>query len=100
MEILYAPCKNKQEATTIAKTLLREKLVACANLIESTSLYSWKGKLKEEKEVIVIAKTKQAKKAEQRILSLHSYKVPCVLTVSAKANVAFEKWVNDHDTSM
>jgi len=98
MKIIYTPCKNEQEAKKIAKILLFEKLIACANLIPSTSLYTWNGKQEEKNEIILIIKTSQAIKVEKRIVELHSYSLPCILTFSAKANKDFEKWVkmNEH----
>lgn len=94
MVIIYCPCKNKTEAKNISKQLVKKKLIACANIIESESIYCWKNKLCNEKEAIIIAKTNKAKEAEKLIKKLHSYEIPAIIKINAKANKEFEKWVN------
>ncbi len=45
VRLFYVTCKDKQEAESIAKTLLEEKLVACANIFpEMESFFWWKQK--------------------------------------------------------
>jgi periplasmic divalent cation tolerance protein len=93
----YVPCKNKKEAEKITKTLLKEKLIACGNIIPVThSLYHWKGKLRKSTEALLLLKTtsKNQGKVMKRVEKLHSYDVPCVefLPVS-KVNTNYRKWV-------
>jgi len=75
--------------------LLNEKLVACANILPSKSLYFWQGKLNKETESILILKTTKEKATvvEKQIKELHSYELPCILKIEGKANEEFEKWV-------
>ncbi|MBI4141697.1 divalent-cation tolerance protein CutA [Candidatus Woesearchaeota archaeon] len=95
MIIVYTPCKDEKEAEKIAEALLNEKLVACANILPSKSLYFWQGKLQKENEAILILKTTKEKftAAEKKIKELHSYELPCILKIEGKANEEFEKWV-------
>ena len=99
LQLLYITCANHAEAVQIAKTLLAEKLIACANILgDSTSLYHWQGELKQQVETIMIAKTTQHKTADAmaRIRALHSYDTPCVLVLPIEvADVAFMQWVQD-----
>ena len=56
--MFYVPCSDKAEALKIANALVEQRLVACANILDScTSIYEWKGELKEESEAILIMKT-------------------------------------------
>jgi periplasmic divalent cation tolerance protein len=80
--IMTAP--NKQEAVNIVRALLEEKLIACANIVDSVrSLFWWKGKVEEEKEVLVMMKSKKAlfKTLSKRVTELHSYDVPEILAL-------------------
>lgn len=80
--VMTAP--NKQEAANIVRTLLEERLIACANILDSVhSVFWWKGKIEEEEEVLVLMKSQQTlfKKLSERITELHSYDVPEILAL-------------------
>jgi periplasmic divalent cation tolerance protein len=75
---------NREEASRIVNTLLEEKLIACSNLIDPiSSFFWWKGKIEEEKEVLVIMKSheKLFKKLSKRVTEVHSYDVPEILAL-------------------
>src|SRR5436190_5120515 len=96
--MIYVPCGGEQEATRIARTLLDERLIACANVYQSRSLYRWQGQIADETEWMLICKTTpdRATEAERRVLELHSYEVPCVLQiVPGHANPAYGAWVEN-----
>ena len=53
---------NSNVAAELAKTLVGEKLAACANLIPALrSIYRWQGKVQDENEVLVLFKTQRAR---------------------------------------
>ena len=57
--LLYVTCGNNDEAKTIARTLVNEKLIACANILgKITSIYRWEGAVAEDDEVAVLLKTR------------------------------------------
>jgi periplasmic divalent cation tolerance protein len=94
--MMYVPFGGEQEATRTARTLLDERLIACANVYRSRSLYHWQGQIADETECVLVCKTTpdRATEAERRVLELHSYEVPCVLQiVPAHANTAYRAWV-------
>ena len=65
--------------------------------MKAKSVYSWKGKLCKDNECIVFAKTSE-RKAEQcgkRIKELHSYELPAIIFLTAKASKEYGKWVDD-----
>ena len=82
--IVLVTVGNRQEAEKIVRVLLKERLIACGNIINNvSSLFWWQDKIEEEKEVLVIMKShgRLFKKLSKRIMELHSYDVPEILTV-------------------
>jgi len=82
--IVLMTASNKEEAIKIVRILLEEKLIACANMIEAiSSFYWWKGKIQEDKEVLVIMKSNKNlfKNLSSRIMKLHSYDIPEILAI-------------------
>jgi len=97
MVLAYITCKNKAEARKMASSLLEQKLIACANLFPIESMYNWKGKLQKDKEFALLVKTAASKykQMEKEVKKLHSYEIPCILRLAAKANREYEKWVEE-----
>ena len=95
MVILYVTCKNSKEAEKITFHLLTKRLIACANIFPIKSMYWWNGKIAKGKEHVIIAKTtaNNLKKAEKEIKRMHSYKVPCILSINASANKEYLDWL-------
>jgi len=100
MQLLYATFATKEEALAVARVLLDEKLIACANVVGgATSLYRWEGKVEEKPEAMMFAKTARAQEAVARIKILHSYELPCVLVLPVESgNAAFMQWVETQST--
>lgn len=71
-------------AEEIARALVSEKLAACVNILSNVrSIYSWKGAVQDEREVLMIIKTRTASlpAVEKLVQSLHSYEVPEIISV-------------------
>jgi periplasmic divalent cation tolerance protein len=82
--IVYTTIDNIQDARIIAHTIIEEQLVACVNIIpQIESIYRWKGKIEEENEYILLAKTTDThvKKTIQRIKDLHTYDLPDIIVL-------------------
>lgn len=96
--LLYITAGSAQEAASIARELLDARLIACANIIDGAkSLYRWEGKIAEESEVVLIAKTRGdlVEKVIDRVRQLHSYDCPCIVAVEIVAgNPAFLDWID------
>lgn len=99
LRLVYITTKDKEEARKIGKTLVEEKLTACVNIIDGMeAIYRWKGKIKEGKECILIAKTPYhiVKDLTQRVKELHSYDCPCVISLQLseqEGNEAYQQWL-------
>jgi periplasmic divalent cation tolerance protein len=94
---VYVTAKDEAEAMMIARTVVGERLAACANVLGSIdSVYWWQGRVCEENEVALILKTSEERKTEliQRIIELHSYECPCVVCLPiADGNRDFLNWI-------
>ncbi len=95
MIILYVPCGSEDEAKEIARALVEEKMIACANIHTSESIYEWKGSTVEGNEWVLLLKTVEARYGDvlKRIKELHSYETPCIMRIPVTANSEFEMWV-------
>jgi periplasmic divalent cation tolerance protein len=84
-------------AAEVAKTVVDEKLAACANILPALrSIYRWEGKVQDENEVLVLLKTRQAQyeRLKARILGLHPYEVPEVLAIPVEqGNQPYLDWI-------
>ncbi|MDS0276820.1 divalent-cation tolerance protein CutA [Halomicroarcula sp. S1AR25-4] len=67
-------------ASDLARTLVDDGLAACVNRVDCTSVYRWDGDVHEDDEVILLAKTTDARYAAlaDRVDELHPYEVPCI----------------------
>ena len=96
MTLIYLTCKDKQEAVKISKSLLNKKLIACSSLFPIRSMYFWEGKMQDNKEFAIMAKTKgkNFNLIKKEVKKMHSYDIPCILRIHAEANEEYGKWVN------
>jgi periplasmic divalent cation tolerance protein len=95
--IIYTTTRNEAESKKIAEALIKEKLVACANIIPRVfSIYEWQGKIEEENESSIIMKTRQnlVKETIARIKELHSYDVPGIEVIDiVEGNDNYFEWI-------
>jgi periplasmic divalent cation tolerance protein len=85
------------EAAGVAEALLKERLVACVNLVSGVrSRYWWKGTLEEAAETVMLMKTTDALAgaAVARLVDLHSYDVPEAVVLHIEGgNAAYLEWI-------
>ncbi|MBI2955609.1 MAG: divalent-cation tolerance protein CutA [Chloroflexi bacterium] len=83
MILIYIVCANTEEARRISSHLVEQRLAACTNMHPITSTYWWEGKVVEENEIALIAKTVPAnfERVKEAVLKLHSYQVPCIISI-------------------
>jgi periplasmic divalent cation tolerance protein len=95
--VTLVTCGSAREAKKIASALVREKLAACANVVPGiTSIYRWKGKIEQDREWLLILKSRAAlsRRLAARVRALHRYEVPEVVTLPIVAgNPAYLRWV-------
>ncbi|MET1111228.1 MAG: divalent-cation tolerance protein CutA [Allosphingosinicella sp.] len=94
---VYATFASDEEARRIARTLVEERLAACANILGACrSLYRWQGAIEESEEVAALFKTRAglAEALIARLAGLHSYDVPAaVVWPIAGALEGYGQWV-------
>ncbi|MEA3063839.1 MAG: periplasmic divalent cation tolerance protein [Sphingomonadales bacterium] len=94
---VYATFPTEEEARRIARTLVEERLAACANILgPCRSVYRWQGKIEEADEAATLFKTRAdlAEALIARLAELHSYDVPpAVVWPIDKALTAYADWV-------
>jgi len=95
--VIYCTVPNKKEGKEIAGALLEHQFAACINLIDKMeSIFSWDGEICEEKEVLMIIKTKKDlfDDVKRIIHKMHSYTVPEVISLPiAQADETYLKWI-------
>jgi periplasmic divalent cation tolerance protein len=80
--IVMVTTPSKQEAEKIAEHLLKERLIACANIIGPvSSIFHWSGKMEKAEEYLILMKSRKDLfgKLSEAVKALHSYEVPEIL---------------------
>jgi len=92
---VYITNPTKKEAKKIAKHLLKKKLIACGNIFPINSLYWWQGKIVDDNEFVLIAKTTKTnfKKVKNEVEKIHSYKIPCIIKIPVSSNKKYFNWL-------
>lgn len=89
-------------ATTMAKQLVEQGLVACVNILAPcTSMYHWQGKIESTQEVPLLIKTTQSRyiEVEAAICKLHPYELPEIIQVPITAGLpAYLQWITTETT--
>ncbi|NOX97579.1 MAG: divalent-cation tolerance protein CutA [Nitrospirae bacterium] len=96
MRLLITTCTEDQ-AEEIAGHLLKERLVACVNIVGPVkSKYWWEGKIETENECMLFMKTRDelVPLAEKKIKEVHPYQVPEIISLEIKeGNPEYFDWV-------
>lgn len=82
--IILVTTSSEEEAKKIAFSLVEKRIAACVNIINDIeSIYRWKGKILDEREVLILIKTRKRlyKSVEGEVRKLHSYEVPEIIAL-------------------
>lgn len=95
--MVYMTAADAAEASRIGRALVERRLAACANVLGPIrSFYWWDGKVQDDAEVALVAKTRADLVPEltRAVKELHSYQVPCVVALPvADGNPDFLAWI-------
>ena len=98
--IVYITVPSPEEGKKIAKALVEKRLAACVNIVPGLrSIYHWQGKICDEKELLLIAKTRYSlfERLEHELKSIHSYKVPEIIALPiVKGSKEYLDWIYEN----
>lgn len=96
--VVLTTVSNEEEAVQLVRALLDRRLIACGTLLPGArSIYRWQGKIADERETIVLLKTRSAvvDALEGAFSELHPYKVPELLVLSVDTGLEkYIEWIN------
>lgn len=96
--VVYITAASPEEAATLARALVSERLAACVNRLPVESIYRWQGAVEEAGEVLLIVKTRRAAldALAARVRALHSYTVPEIIALPVIAGwPPYLTWIAD-----
>ncbi len=82
--VVFVTAPNEADAARIGRTLVEERLAACANITgQIRSIYRWQDAIEDDAECLMILKTSQASLDAliDRANELHSYEVPEIIAL-------------------
>ena len=95
--VVLVTASSEEEAARIARALVDERLVACANLIGPIrSIYRWQGAVEDEREHLLVMKARadDVERIGERVRALHSYSLPEVLALPVRGgSAAYLAWL-------
>lgn len=101
--IVLCTVGREQEAHSIARQLVDERLAACVNIVGPIrSVYRWRDAVEDEPEFLLLIKTRASLlgRVERRVIELHSYDVPEVLALTPSGgSAAYLEWLLESTAS-
>jgi periplasmic divalent cation tolerance protein len=96
---VFTTFASEDDAARVARVLIEERLIACANLlIGARSLYRGKEKIEDTREVVVLMKTRKQDWTAllSRLHELHPYEIPeCVAVRVAAGAPKYMAWLEE-----
>jgi periplasmic divalent cation tolerance protein len=97
--VVLTTLASEEEAVPFVRMLLDQRLVACGTILPpARSIYRWEGKLADEREVVVLLKTRRdrVEDLQEAFERLHPHAVPELLALPVHAGlVRYLAWIND-----
>ena len=98
---IYVTVENEDAAVHMATALVKDKLIACANIKAGMrSIYESEGIIQFENEVMIFMKSRTVlvEQVVARVKEMHSYQTPCITVMPiVGGNVDYLSWVS-HQT--
>jgi periplasmic divalent cation tolerance protein len=97
--LVLSTTESIDQARRIAEALVDRRLAACVNIIPRiTSIYRWKGKVRESEEWLLLIKTTTDAFEGLRaaLKELHPYELPeCIALAIDDGSEEYLKWISD-----
>lgn len=95
--VVLVTASSEEEASRIGQAMVRRRLAACVNIMPGVrSLFWWEGKVSEEKEVLLLMKTRAPlfPQLAKEVKALHSYQVPEIIALPIqKGQADYVAWI-------
>ncbi|MCA2981075.1 MAG: divalent-cation tolerance protein CutA [Myxococcaceae bacterium] len=95
--VALSTAPSEEVAVTLARALVDEHLIACANLLpRARSIYRWQGAVQDEVEVVLVMKTTASTvpALKRRLDALHPYETPEMLVIPVASGLGpYLDWV-------
>ena len=82
--VIYCTVPSKKIGQDITRVLMKHKLAACVYMIDNVrSVFSWDGEVCEEKEILMMIKTRRANYGKVKLVieDIHTYTVPEIIAL-------------------
>lgn len=97
--MIWCPFATREEAEGVARVLVQEGLVACANILPGiVSIFRWNGAIDTAEEVAVLFKTdaRLLSQAIAKLAVLHPYETPAIIGWKADcAPEGTQEWLSE-----
>jgi periplasmic divalent cation tolerance protein len=94
--LVMTTAPDQQQAETIVKAVISERLAACAQTQPINSFYWWDGKIINDGEILIYFKTTKERYSvlEQAILAIHPYDTPEIILLPIEAGSSgYLSWI-------
>jgi periplasmic divalent cation tolerance protein len=99
-KIVFVTAPERASAK-IAEELVKKKVAACVNILPIRSIFSWKGKIEDDRENLLIIKTKKPRieQLKEIIKQIHPYEVPeCIILPIEDGLPDYLRWIDETTT--
>jgi len=100
--VVMVTTTSVQEAEKIVQRVLKERLIACANIIGPvSSFFHWSGKMEKAEEYLIFMKSRKDlfEKLAETVKALHSYEVPEIIVLPiVEGSKAYLDWLGSYLT--
>jgi len=97
LKIVIVTCPDEGSSQKLARAIVAARLAACVNIIPGIrSIYSWKDKIEDEQEHILVIKTgeERLRELEETLIEMHPYDTPEFVVLDTEhVNEKYLSWV-------
>ena len=96
--VITVAVETKEQAATISRCLVMNRLAACVQTTKISSVYVWDGEYREHDELLLLIKTEKDMftEIEKTVHHLHEYDVPEILCLDVtRGSHDYLRWITD-----
>lgn len=95
MKMYYITLDSEEMAKKISLDLIENRLAACTNIFPVSSVYRWDGEIQQDREAILIVKTKSGMREKiEACMKRHINYTNCIAEIDVESiNPAYGSWL-------